>query len=55
MGIKFVFNINLFMIILLFNISENKKVLIFSDDFDGKKLNLDLWKIKNGWHCEYFV
>ncbi len=52
MGIKFMFYINLFMIILLFNISENKKVLIFSDDFDDNKLNLNLWKKVNRLDCE---
>ncbi len=55
MGIKFIFYINLFMIILLFNISENKKVLIFSDDFDDNKLNLTLWEIKEGLDGECFV
>ncbi len=43
------------MIILLFNISENKKVLIFSDDFDGNGLNLNLWKIREGLESECYV
>jgi hypothetical protein len=52
MGIKFIFYINLFMIILLFNISENKKFLIFSDDFDDNKLNLNFWEKKSRLDCE---
>jgi hypothetical protein len=40
------------MIILLFNISESKKVLSFSDDFDGNELNLSLWKKANHSDCE---
>ncbi len=51
MGIKFIFYINLLMIILLFNISENKKVLIFSDDFNGNELDLNLWKYEVKREC----
>jgi hypothetical protein len=52
MGVKFIIYINLFVIILLFNISENKKVLSFSDDFDGNELNLNFWKKANRLDCE---